>query len=157
MSARIAPTDDCAALAALHDDCFAARGERVWSAPEFADMLAVGGTLCLGAHDGPRLCGFCLTRQTVDEVELLSIGVNRAFRHKGIARHLLQQAIAHHQARGMARLFLEVAADNESALHLYRSFGFVEAGRRKRYYSRADGSYADALVLALSSDDAPDL
>ena len=33
--------------------------------------------------------------------------------------------------------FLEVAAGNEAALALYRSLGFREVGRRRRYYSRA--------------------
>jgi ribosomal-protein-alanine N-acetyltransferase len=40
-------------------------------------------------------------------------------------------------------MFLEVATGNTAALALYRREGFVEVGRRCRYY--ADSS--DALVL----------
>ena len=40
-------------------------------------------------------------------------------------------------------MFLEVATGNAAALALYRREGFVEVGRRRRYY--ADRS--DALVL----------
>ncbi|MFA4893699.1 GNAT family N-acetyltransferase, partial [Brevundimonas sp.] len=52
-------------------------------------------------------------------------------------------------ARGARRLFLEVAEDNEAARALYGRAGFSEAGRRPRYYARADGSRRDALLLAL--------
>jgi [ribosomal protein S18]-alanine N-acetyltransferase len=40
-------------------------------------------------------------------------------------------------------MFLEVAVGNAPAQALYRQAGFVEAGRRPRYY--ADGG--DALIL----------
>ncbi len=42
-------------------------------------------------------------------------------------------------------MFLEVATDNAPALALYTAAGFVEVGRRRRYY--AGGS--DALVMRL--------
>jgi ribosomal-protein-alanine N-acetyltransferase len=43
-------------------------------------------------------------------------------------------------------MFLEVATGNSPALELYRRIGFVEVGRRRRYY--ADSS--DALVLRMN-------
>ena len=48
-------------------------------------------------------------------------------------------------ARGGKAVFLEVSIGNLAAQALYRRFGFVEVGRRKRYY--ADSS--DALVLRM--------
>ncbi|NVN31455.1 ribosomal-protein-alanine acetyltransferase, partial [Endobacter medicaginis] len=45
-----------------------------------------------------------------------------------------------------ARLFIEVAAGNGPAIALYRGCGFVEVGRRRRYYPDGD----DALVMVLS-------
>jgi len=39
-------------------------------------------------------------------------------------------------------MFLEVAEDNEAAIHLYRSLGFQPIGRRPAYYRRADGRVA---------------
>ena len=41
-------------------------------------------------------------------------------------------------------VYLEVRTDNEAAISLYRSRGFVEVGLRKRYY-RASG--ADAYTM----------
>ena len=48
------------------------------------------------------------------------------------------------------RLFLEVADDNAAALALYRRLGFVEVGRRQRYYERPAVPAVDALVLQLA-------
>ena len=42
------------------------------------------------------------------------------------------------------RLFLEVAADNEAAVALYKGLGFKIAGARKAYYQRAGGKNVDA-------------
>lgn len=54
------------------------------------------------------------------------------------------------RAASTKRLFLEVAEDNRAALALYRSLGFSEVGRRKRYYERPGAAAVDALVLALA-------
>jgi len=53
-------------------------------------------------------------------------------------------------ALGAERMFLEVAEGNVAARALYARAGFSEAGRRRGYYSRNDGSREDALVLALN-------
>jgi ribosomal-protein-alanine N-acetyltransferase len=58
----------------------------------------------------------------------------------------LVRAVARAEAK---TVHLEVAADNIPALVLYHRLGFKEAGRRKDYYERADGS-VDALRLALA-------
>ena len=55
--------------------------------------------------------------------------------------------MARRQARdGATAMFLEVATGNAAALALYTGAGFVEVGRRRRYY--ADGR--DALVLRVN-------
>jgi ribosomal-protein-alanine N-acetyltransferase len=41
---------------------------------------------------------------------------------------------------------LEVAANNEAAIHLYQAFGFKPAGTRKQYYQTPEGRM-DALIL----------
>jgi ribosomal-protein-alanine N-acetyltransferase len=48
--------------------------------------------------------------------------------------------------RGVERIYLEVRVSNEAAAGLYRSFGFREVGRRRRYY---DKPIEDALLMAL--------
>ena len=69
-----------------------------------------------------------------------------AVRRLGIATALLRGAQAEIAARGGKAVFLEVSVGNLAAQALYRGFGFVEVGRRQRYY--ADSS--DALVLSVT-------
>ena len=45
------------------------------------------------------------------------------------------------------RVFLEVRPSNPGAQALYASEGFIEIGRRPRYYPAADGR-EDAIVMA---------
>ena len=44
-------------------------------------------------------------------------------------------------------LFIEVAISNHAALALYASSGFENAGTRKNYYERGNGSHEDALIM----------
>ena len=70
-------------------------------------------------------------------------------RRRGLGADLVRAGAEAARARGASTLHLEVAEDNTAALALYRATGFVEAGRRKGYYARPDGSAAAALLLSL--------
>lgn len=131
-------------LAALHEQCFPP-GER-WDQAAMASLLAVPGCFACVAATGPedRPSGMALVRVAADEAELLTIGVIPDARRQGIADRLMTESVASAAARGAVRLFLEVSVTNAPALALYRAGGFVEVGRRRRYYP--DGS--DALVMA---------
>lgn len=82
-----------------------------------------------------------------DEAELLTVAVDPAARRQGMGARLLAGFAATARARGATTAFLEVAAGNTPAQALYRQAGWVEAGRRKRYYHAPDGTAEDALVL----------
>ena len=56
----------------------------------------------------------------------ISIGVETAWRGRGVGRALLQALVATARAEGHAALSLSVDARNAPALALYRSIGFVE-------------------------------
>jgi [ribosomal protein S18]-alanine N-acetyltransferase len=92
-------------------------------------------------------CGFALARAVGEEAELLSMGVIPAFRRRGVARAIMEALACQAVQRGAREVFLEVGVDNPSAEHLYRASGFVEVGRRKNYYRRANRDLVDALVM----------
>jgi ribosomal-protein-alanine N-acetyltransferase len=48
---------------------------------------------------------------------------------------------------GVKSLFIEVAISNLAGLALYRSCGFTQAGVRKNYYERSNGTSEDALIM----------
>ena len=78
-----------------------------------------------------------------DAVLLANLGSPRAPTRSAVAAFLAESA-----GSGAFRAFLEVAADNEAAVALYRQAGFAEAGRRTGYYRRPDGTRIDACLLA---------
>ena len=126
-----------AALAAIHAASFPPR--ETWGADAIGLQLALPGAFGLLDQRGGMLLG----RTAADEAEVLTFGVVPAARRQGIGTCLLQAAKVLAAARGCGAIFLEVATSNAVALALYRREGFVEVGRRRRYY--ADGS--DALVM----------
>ena len=132
-------TDDLAeGLAAVHAEAFATP----WPASAFTDLLGQPGVVLEGDADG-----FILIRAVADEAELLTLAVRPAARRQGLGARLVRVATDRAKALGVTLMFLEVAEDNAPARALYESLGFESAGRRPRYYPRAEGRAADALLL----------
>jgi len=136
---------DAVALAAIHATGF----ERGWDAPEFERLLADPSVSCHAARPGGsgRPVGFAMSRQVLDEAEVLTIAVAPAQRGRGLARALMATHLGRLAGRGVKTLFLEVADDNQPALRLYRGFGFEEVGRRAGYYARRGKAPASALIM----------
>jgi len=142
-SLRVAPIEepDDGAVAALWDRCFG-------GGPVAGDVAAERthrGAEAWLARDGAAVVGFAFLRVVVDEAEVHTVGVDPARRREGIGRALLTRAAAAARARGAARLYLEVARDNEGAIALYEAMGFGREGVRPGYYPGG----VDALVMAL--------
>lgn len=105
---------------------------------------------CLVAEREGRLLGCVLSRQVLDEAEIINVVVAEEARRRGLGRALLRAALAQLQAQGVLHCHLEVRASNAVAAQLYRSEGFLETGRRPGYYRLSDGSTEDALLMTTS-------
>lgn len=80
------------------------------------------------------------------DADVQTIAVLPEHRGVGLGRLLLEALLGEARARGVGSVFLEVRADNEPALGLYGSLGFIGIDRRVGYY-QPDG--VDALVMRL--------
>jgi [ribosomal protein S18]-alanine N-acetyltransferase len=129
-----------AALAAIHATGFPR--DEAWGADAIALQLDLPGAF--GLLDGRG--GMLMGRVAADQAEVLTLAVAPEARRQGVARALLRAARAHAIACGCTALFLEVATGNAAARALYRGEGFMQVGRRRRYY--ADRS--DAIVLRMN-------
>jgi ribosomal protein S18 acetylase RimI-like enzyme len=103
---------------------------------------------------GARVVGYLqldvVPLQRLRHVGRLELLVDGRFRRQGVGGALLDRAIADAKAGGVLRkLALAVFADNEPAVALYRSRGFVEEGRRRGEVVMSDGSARDDLLMAL--------
>ncbi|RAI40501.1 ribosomal protein S18-alanine N-acetyltransferase [Rhodoplanes roseus] len=134
---------DASALAALH----AASFRRGWSEEEFERLLVERNVVTDMAAMAEEVVGFVMTRQAVDEAEILSVAVAPSRRGRGIAGRLLAVHLGRLAAAGVERIFLEVDKENLPARRLYDSAGFAEVGQRPGYYDRGGGPPAVALVL----------
>ena len=87
--------------------------------------------------------GMILARVAADEAEILTLAVMPEARRNGIARRLMEAAIAEARRRSARSMVLEVGVLNVPAMALYAALGFAEVGRRSGYYAKGE----DALIL----------
>jgi ribosomal-protein-alanine N-acetyltransferase len=91
-----------------------------------ATVVGYAGVLCVGA-----------------DADVQTIAVSSTHRHRGIADTLMRQLLQTAEERGASRVFLEVGADNNAAIALYRRWEFEVTANRADYY----GLGRDAVVM----------
>jgi ribosomal-protein-alanine N-acetyltransferase len=133
------------ACAAIHAACFAFP----WPQNDIEALLASPSAIGDGAFasKGGDLQGFILSRVAADEAEILTIAVLPRKRCHGIGGRLLDANLSVLATKGVKSLFLEVEAENTSALALYKRFAFEIVGERKSYYRKAGGENALAFIM----------
>jgi ribosomal-protein-alanine N-acetyltransferase len=97
------------------------------------------------SSDG-AIVGYVVAWFVMDEGEIADLAVAPEARGRGVGAALLDATIRVARAHGTSALYLEVRDSNAPARRLYGSFGFMEVGRRRRYYRKP---VEDALVLRL--------
>jgi ribosomal-protein-alanine N-acetyltransferase len=116
-----------------------------WSVAVFNSELALRhGRLYRAAWDGDALAGYIGFLIVDDEAHITTIATAPIYQRAGVARTLIIDGVKTLLGMGVKHLSLEVAANNEPAKALYRSFGFAPVGVRKNYY-QVTGE--DALVM----------
>lgn len=141
------------AVMAVMDAGFDPHWREAWTREQVRDSLEMPSTFLLLAdrtakpiRSGPA-AGFVLSRQALDEEELLLIAVTPEERGRGVGGRILDDYLSAARARGVRRVFLEMRANNP-ARSLYTRHGFVPIGSRPRYYRTSDGQALDAITFA---------
>lgn len=97
----------------------------------------VGHVVCARDEDARRShCG------------AVAIIVDNSWRGRGVGKALLGRLIAEARQAGLRRLALEVLPDNQSAIRLYESVGFVQEGVLRGAVEMAHGD-GDIVVMGL--------
>lgn len=107
----------------------------------------------VGARIGGALVGFGGIWLMVDEAHITTMAVLPENRRSGVATALLLELLQEARRGGARVATLDVRVSNNEAQRLYRSFGFVEVGRRIRYY---DDNGEDALVMTTQELESPE-
>lgn len=80
----------------------------------------------VGRDETGAMVGYCWLKLDGELGEIYVLGVDPDRAGQGIGRSLLAAALAHLRGLGIRESNLYVEADNESALRLYRGFGYAE-------------------------------
>lgn len=139
---RRATPDDAASLAPLERRCFS----DPWSESSFEELLQLSYIVALVAEEGDRIEAYLIARVIAGEAEILNLAVAPEIRRGGLGGRLLDRGLERLRKKGAERVWLEVRESNTAARELYLRRGFVDAGRRAKYYR---APIEDALVLQL--------
>jgi ribosomal-protein-alanine N-acetyltransferase len=91
-----------------------------------------------------QVVAYCAVWMIFDELHINNLAVLPEWRRRSVASTLLRYVLEEGERAGAVRATLEVRASNTPAIALYEGFGFVQRGRRQRYYTAPE---EDALVL----------
>ncbi len=130
-------------LAEIHAESF----QHAWNENSFSELLESHAIVAILASNQQTPTGFVLFRKAADEAEILTICTRPPFRHKGLAKALVQHMEHMLREAGIKSLFIEVAVSNQAALALYAACGFNIAGLRKNYYELANGAREAAHIM----------
>lgn len=89
------------------------------------------------------------SRRKVAHRARFGISILKEYWGMGIGRILMEASIDCARRAGYTQLELEVVADNERAVSLYRRAGFEEYGRNPRGYRSADAGYQELVYMRL--------
>ena len=141
MTLTVLTPEQASAVAEVEALCFS----DPWSEASFREALAGEGYTFLGLWEGETLVGYGGMLTVLDTADVTGIAVRPTHRRQGLGRELLTALMRAAERDGVTRLQLEVRESNTAARALYRSLGFGEDGKRKRYYRRPE---EDAVLMS---------
>ena len=117
-----------------------------WSRKSIEAELTNGCARYLVARAEGEVVGYAGMWLVIYEAHITNVAVRADMRGQGLGRQLMGRLIQLAADSGMIWMTLEVRRSNKVAQNLYRSFGFIDVGYRKRYY---EDNQEDALLMAL--------
>ncbi len=117
-----------------------------WSLESFKNDLTNENAVYFCLEEDGKVIGYVGMWQSLDEGNINNIAVLQEYRRKGYGKLLLEHLIAYGKEHNLSFLTLEVRESNTGARALYQSVGFLEVGRRNKYYERCE----DAILMTLT-------
>ena len=88
-------------------------------------------------------------REKIHHRAELGVSIEKDFWHLGIGSALTKASLECATKSGFRQLELEVVADNENAIALYKKIGFVEYGRNPRGFILRNSDYQELILMRL--------
>ena len=132
--------EDVPAIAELEKLCFS----DPWSQNSIASELDNRLSYWLVAEDNDRIIGYVGSQSVLDGADMMNLAVVPDCRRQGVGEALVKALADYLRNNRIVALLLEVRVSNAPAIGLYEKLGFVQVGRRPRYYTNPR---EDALIL----------
>lgn len=116
-----------------------------WKREHFEHEMSSPYSFPFVAGQNGVIVGYVCLMSLFEEAQILDIAVAPEQRGRGIARLLMDHAVAVAREKQAEVLALEVRSTNSSAITLYERCGFVRTGIRSNYYEGVD----DAVLMEL--------
>jgi len=89
-------------------------------------------------------------RIQLEHIAIIGIGLLKEWRNLGLGTMMLESTLDWaRKTPFIEHLWLQVHADNEAGLQLYKKFGFVEEGRHPAYTKHSPGQSIDDIIMRL--------
>ena len=134
--------EDAKALSELDKKCFSVP----WSEKSFLDECKNKLAVYFVAKEDNDIVGYAGFWNVAGEGGITNIAVAPEKRRQGIAKAMLEKMISTAKELDLELLTLEVRQSNNAAISLYKSYGFEEIGKRKKFYTNPT---EDALIMTL--------
>jgi len=120
-----------------------------WVSTGFTEELDMPGSfIFLALDESYGVVGYIVFRLLFDEMHLLKIAVKRNQRGLGSGMRLMEKLLEISVLKKAHVIYLEVSATNKPAINLYKKNGFIETGRRYKYYGEEDALNMDLIIGA---------
>jgi len=119
---------------------------RPWTHRTFVtelENMRAGSRYYLVSYVSDLMVGYAGMMFMGDDAHVSNIAVETQWQGRGVATEMMLDLALLAHDRGCEAMTLEVRHTNTAAQSLYRRFGFVPAGIRKKYYENTD----DALIM----------
>lgn len=136
---RVMVRTDLDAVMAIEQVCYPAP----WKREHFIQEIHSHLSFPFVAQIDGAVVGYVCLMSLFEEAQILNIAVDPARRGHGVARLLMDHAIAVAREQKAELLTLEVRASNAAAIGLYERYGFVRYFVRRGYYEGKE----DALLM----------
>ena len=117
------------------------------------DMLTNDGKLAIVAEFKGEIIGFLDfhngNKKRISHQGAFGMSVAKAYRNQGVGRGMLESLIQWAKDNPLIeKVCLEVFAKNIQAISLYKKFGFIEEGRKRKAVKFDNNEYDDLILMA---------
>jgi len=111
---------------------------KAWTYNQFAEEIGRNFSKFIVAEEDGVLTGYAVAWIIADEIQLNSIAVKNSHKRNGTGRLLLNNLISKSNEEKIKTILIDVRSRNTEAVNFYLKNGFIEIGRRKKYYNDDD-------------------